>query len=294
MPKPKCGHLPVSPLRFKPPLSLITSRLGPHSLAKSPSLPLPVRYTAGTASLALFVSLLYILHAIRNRPLSIPLCPTYLDNAYWLCVSRRTFALSHTKRQCNLLSQGQVGRRGFLPGLELGDRGRPDPRPRQLREPSRCSREKPLIWYVISRFSSVPLVIRAIILNGAFSADGNAFVMRADDWSIVGPSARGRDSVRISSQTAYGDSVIVLDLAHMPAGCATWPAFWTLSQKGPWPNGGEIDIIEGMLLVSRLSSDLPTCVLSRVGVNKQEFNQATLHTTSGCQMPSDPMRLQSG
>ena len=71
--------------------------------------------------------------------------------------------------------------------------------------------------------------------------------MRADDWSIVDPSARGRDSVRISSLTAYNDSVIVLDLAHMPAGCATWPAFWTLSQQGPWPNGGEIDIIEGML-----------------------------------------------
>jgi hypothetical protein len=76
--------------------------------------------------------------------------------------------------------------------------------------------------------------------------------MRADDWSIVDPATRGRDSVRISSQSAYGDSVIVLDLAHMPSGCATWPAFWTLSQKGPWPNGGEIDIIEGMLLVLRL------------------------------------------
>jgi hypothetical protein len=90
--------------------------------------------------------------------------------------------------------------------------------------------------------------------NCGFSADDNTFVMRADDWSIVSPSARGRDSVRISSQTAYGDSVIVLDLAHMPAGCGTWPAFWTLSQQGPWPNGGEIDIIEGMLLVSRHSS----------------------------------------
>jgi beta-glucanase (GH16 family) len=124
--------------------------------------------------------------------------------------------------------------------------------------------------------------------------DGNTFVMRADDWSIVGPSARGRDSVRISSQAAYGDSAIVLDLAHMPAGCGTWPAFWTLSQKGPWPNGGEIDIIEGMLLVSRLSSESPTCVLSCAGVNKQESNQATLHTTSNCKMPPDPMRLQSG
>ena len=294
MPKLKCGHLPVSPLRFKPPVLLITSRPGPHSLAKPPPLPFPVRYTAGTASLALFVSLLYILHALRNRPLLIPLCPTYLDDAYWLCVSRRSFALSHTMRQCNLLSQGQVGRRRFFPGLELGDRGRPDSRPRQLRKPSGCSREKPLIWYVISRFSPVLLIIRVIILTGTFSADDSTFVMRADDWSIVDPSARGRDSVRISSQTAYGDSVIVLDLAHMPSGCGTWPAFWTLSQAGPWPNGGEIDIIEGMHLVSRHSSELLTRVLSRAGVNKQEFNQATLHTTSGCQMPSDATRLQSG
>ena len=115
--------------------------------------------------------------------------------------------------------------------------------------------------------------------------------MRADDWSMIDPNARGRDSVRISSQTAYGDSAIVLDLAHMPAGCGTWPAFWTLSKNGPWPNGGEIDIIEGMLLFSRLSSDVAH---TRVGVNKQDFNQATLHTTPGCQMPSDMMRLQSG
>jgi hypothetical protein len=69
--------------------------------------------------------------------------------------------------------------------------------------------------------------------------------MRADDWSIVDPSARGRDSVRISSQTAYDEAIFVLDLAHMPAGCSTWPAFWTLSKQGPWPAGGEIDIIEG-------------------------------------------------
>jgi hypothetical protein len=69
--------------------------------------------------------------------------------------------------------------------------------------------------------------------------------MRADDWSIVNATARGRDSVRISSQTAYDEAVFVLDLEHMPYGCATWPAFWTLSQQGPWPAGGEIDIIEG-------------------------------------------------
>jgi hypothetical protein len=100
-----------------------------------------------------------------------------------------------------------------------------------------------------SCFSLIPLDIR-IHLTGTFSVENNAFIMRADDWSIVDPSARGRDSVRISTQNAYGESIFVLDLAHMPAGCATWPAFWTKSQKGPWPHGGEVDIIEGTLLVS--------------------------------------------
>jgi hypothetical protein len=162
MPKPKWGHLPVSPPRSKPPLLIITSHLGPHSLAKSPSIPLPVRYKAGTASFALFVSLLYILHAIRNRPFLITPSSMSLDDPYWLCVFCRSFTLSHMMRQCDLLSQGQVGRQGFLPGLELGDRGRPDPRPRQLREPSGCSCEEPLIWYVISRFSPTPLVFRSL------------------------------------------------------------------------------------------------------------------------------------
>ena len=75
--------------------------------------------------------------------------------------------------------------------------------------------------------------------------ENGAFFMRADDVSMVASSARGRDSIRISSQTSYNDSIIVLDVQHMPAGCSTWPAFWTLSAKGPWPQGGEIDIIEG-------------------------------------------------
>jgi hypothetical protein len=70
--------------------------------------------------------------------------------------------------------------------------------------------------------------------------------MRADDRNVVSHGARGRDSVRISSHNAYDDTVIVLDLAHMPEGCTTWPAFWTISQAGPWPHGGEIDVIEGL------------------------------------------------
>lgn len=69
--------------------------------------------------------------------------------------------------------------------------------------------------------------------------------MRADHWSTVEPFARGRDSIRVKSKEAYSESLLVLDLAHMPEGCATWPAWWTLSRNGPWPRGGEIDILEG-------------------------------------------------
>jgi hypothetical protein len=92
------------------------------------------------------------------------------------------------------------------------------------------------------------------------SVMGNTFYMRADNSTIVDPSARGRDSVRISSLNAYDDAIFVLDLTHMPAGCATWPAFWTLSKDGPWPNGGEIDIIEGTLSTSHLSTLIRRCM----------------------------------
>jgi hypothetical protein len=77
------------------------------------------------------------------------------------------------------------------------------------------------------------------------SASSDKFVMRVEANAMVEPEARGRDSVRIISNQAYGDSLVRLELTHMPEGCATWPAFWTLSPVGPWPQGGEIDIIEG-------------------------------------------------
>ena len=71
--------------------------------------------------------------------------------------------------------------------------------------------------------------------------------MSADSNSTVPANARGRDSVRITSHNTYTHAVIVLDLAHMPTGCATWPAFWTVT-SGTWPDGGEIDIIEGKMV----------------------------------------------
>lgn len=79
--------------------------------------------------------------------------------------------------------------------------------------------------------------------NDVLPVSDNVFVMRADSTTKVQSGARGRDSIRISSQKTYTDAVIVLDVAHMPEGCGTWPAFWTVT-AGKWPYGGEIDILE--------------------------------------------------
>jgi len=103
-------------------------------------------------------------------------------------------------------------------------------------------------------------------------ATEHKFFMLPDSKNVVSPGSRGRDSIRISSKRAFDESVIILDLAHMPHGCGTWPAFWTLSQQGPWPAGGEIDIIEG--------------------VHEAEQDLISLHTLPECTMPEK--RHQTG
>ncbi|KAJ7262238.1 hypothetical protein B0H12DRAFT_1104943 [Mycena haematopus] len=89
----------------------------------------------------------------------------------------------------------------------------------------------------------------------------DTFLMRGDNINKVHPADLGRKSVRISSPRAYADSVIVLDLRHMPAGCATWPAFWTLSEAG---------------------------------VNNSTNNLASLHTTPDCNITPTQLRNQTG
>ncbi|GAV99788.1 glycoside hydrolase family 16 protein [Lentinula edodes] len=94
-------------------------------------------------------------------------------------------------------------------------------------------------------------------------ASGDHFVLRTDYWTVLDPNGPGRDSVRIQSNKQYTTSVMVFNIRHMPQGCGTWPAVWTVGED--WPNNGEIDVLEG--------------------VNDQGPNQATLHTSAGCTMP---------
>ncbi|KAF8069103.1 laminarinase [Lyophyllum atratum] len=105
--------------------------------------------------------------------------------------------------------------------------------------------------------------------NLTFSS-GDHFVLRADFKKTLSASGPGRDSVRIQSNKQYRTSVTVFNVRHMPQGCGTWPALWTVG--GNWPTQGEIDILEG--------------------VNDQGTNAATLHTNAGCTMPAS--RAQTG
>jgi len=94
--------------------------------------------------------------------------------------------------------------------------------------------------------------------------------MGADHTTIS--SGRGRDAVRLTSKQTWSVKpgsptyVYVIDLNHMPTGCGTWPAWWFVGPN--WPNGGEIDMIEG------------------VNVNAQ--NAMTLHTSAGCSLQKGP------
>ncbi|KAJ4491750.1 concanavalin A-like lectin/glucanase domain-containing protein [Lentinula lateritia] len=92
------------------------------------------------------------------------------------------------------------------------------------------------------------------------TSDGTV-IMRVETTATV---TGNRQSIRITTNNVYNSGLWILDAIHMPTGCGTWPAFWT---NGPnWPDGGEIDIVEG------------------VGDNTND--QATLHTLEGCSLAS--------
>ncbi|TEB24541.1 endo-1,3(4)-beta-glucanase [Coprinellus micaceus] len=100
--------------------------------------------------------------------------------------------------------------------------------------------------------------------NYTFGA-GETFILRPDTVNVLKPDGPGRDSVRLISKQNYRNHVAVFDIRHMPQGCGTWPAVWEVDPTN-WPNGGELDILEG--------------------ANDNGPNAATLHTSPGCTMPS--------
>jgi len=96
--------------------------------------------------------------------------------------------------------------------------------------------------------------------GGYISTSGNVVTIGCDTKNVA--SGRGRDSVRLTSKSAFNNGLFIMDLQAMPTGCGSWPAWWLVGPS--WPNGGEIDIIEG--------------------VNVDSTDATTLHTNNGCTM----------
>lgn len=101
------------------------------------------------------------------------------------------------------------------------------------------------------------------------SQDQEPFVYMSTSPTEEGP----RNSVRLEGLKRYNRGLFILDVRHMPAGCASWPAFW-LTDEPNWPVNGEIDILEG--------------------VNTQTLVKTALHSTMDCSMEDVPMGLKTG
>jgi len=106
--------------------------------------------------------------------------------------------------------------------------------------------------------------------KGYIGMKGSAVYIGCDTQTVA--TGRGRQSVRISTKEIWNGGLFIMDLEHMPTGCGTWPAWWTVGPN--WPNEGEIDIIEG--------------------VNKGTVDQSTLHTNAGCNMNNDNSSMFTG
>ena len=95
------------------------------------------------------------------------------------------------------------------------------------------------------------------------------------NWWENAPS--GRKSVRLESVDMFNEVLIIADIYNTPGRfpplplgsithgsiCGSWPAFWTTNLT-QWPNGGEIDILEG--------------------VNNQVVDHYAFHTSANCKV----------
>ncbi|KAK5725076.1 hypothetical protein LTR17_013275 [Elasticomyces elasticus] len=122
---------------------------------------------------------------------------------------------------------------------------------------------EPSVFFNKFNFYSVRYVNETVaVRNGLARTENNAALISVDTTNLYPNGGRGRPAVRLISDNTYTYGLFIIDLAHMPWGCGTWPAYWLL---GPWwPYTGEIDIIEG--------------------VNNRLDNTVAMHTSPGCQI----------
>ncbi|KAK1221539.1 hypothetical protein PQX77_015658 [Marasmius sp. AFHP31] len=88
-------------------------------------------------------------------------------------------------------------------------------------------------------------------------AGSDSFILRADFRTTLNPSGPGRNSVRLASKKTYTSGVMIFNMRHMPQGCGTWPAVWTVGSN--WPNNvGSVqtilDVVSQMICLREKST----------------------------------------
>ncbi|KAF9257835.1 glycoside hydrolase family 16 protein [Marasmius fiardii PR-910] len=106
------------------------------------------------------------------------------------------------------------------------------------------------------------------ISKGLAFVQNGVTVLAVDNQTTIATGSK-RASVRIESQQLYGKGLFIADFEAMPFGCSTWPAWWSYSFN-EYPQGGEIDVIEG--------------------VHNQPYNDLTFWRAGGsCNFPPDSL-----
>ncbi|KAF2186909.1 glycoside hydrolase family 16 protein, partial [Zopfia rhizophila CBS 207.26] len=104
------------------------------------------------------------------------------------------------------------------------------------------------------------------VSTGLIGNTSDLIYLGVDHNDIYDPHGIGRPSVRLESKMTFAEGLFVLGLTHLPTGCGTWPAWWSVG-LGDWPEDGEIDVIEGS--------------------NDGTRNVAALHAAGDCIVPGD-------
>jgi len=103
-----------------------------------------------------------------------------------------------------------------------------------------------------NNFGNVHFVSQADATAGklAFVDSNNHVILKVDNTTNgVQDPTFGRNSVYLESvNTIEIGSLVVFDANHIPFGCSVWPSLFT--QGNPWPQLGEIDIIENVNLAT--------------------------------------------
>ena len=61
--------------------------------------------------------------------------------------------------------------------------------------------------------------------EGLYKIVNNQVYIGVDNVTVLDPNGAGRNSVRLSSNTAFNNGLFIADFAHIPAtACGSWPA----------------------------------------------------------------------